>query len=89
METRFYSKQKLRVTTNPSKNNWIDIASGEWEQALEVSFLTSQQYLEIRKKDGQICSFYFKRVKDTKKTMSFGWWTDAEVVFANNDVRHK
>lgn len=88
METRLYSKEKLRVTTNPSKNNWIDIASGEWEQALEVSFLTSQQYLEIRKKDGQICSFYFES-KRHKKDYDFGWWENAEVVFANNDVRHK
>jgi len=88
METRLFGKQKLRVTTNQSRNNWLDIRSGESEQALEVSFLTSQQYLEIRKKDGQICSFYFES-KRHKKYYDFGWWKDAEVIFANNDVRHK
>mgnify|MGYP003151450140 CR=1 FL=1 len=38
METRLNSKQQFRVTTGQSKNNFIDIKSGEWEQALEVSF---------------------------------------------------
>lgn len=85
METRLCSKQRLRIITGHSKNNWIDVESGEWEQALEVSFLASQQYLEIRKKEGQICSFYFES-KRHKKYYDFGWWTDAEVVFANNDV---
>ena len=88
MEIRLFSQQNLRVTTNPNKRNWVDIRSGEWEQALEVSFLASQQYLEVRKKDGQICSFYFES-KRHKKYYEFGWWKDAEVIFANNDVQHK
>ena len=85
MQVRLYSEQKIRVTTGHKENNYIDVESGKWEQALEVSFFTSQQYLEIRKKDGQICSFYFES-KRHKKDYDFGWWQDAEVVFANNDV---
>ena len=88
MEVRLCSKQEIRVTTGASKTNWIDIASGEQEQSLEVSFFASQQYLEVRKKDGQICSFYFES-KRHKKAYNFRWWEDAEVLFANNDVRHK
>lgn len=88
METRLNSKQQFRVTTGQSKNNFIDIKSGEWEQALEVSFLTSKQYMEVRKKDGSMCTFYFES-KRHKKDYDFGWWEDAEVVFANNDVQHK
>lgn len=87
MEIRPGSKQKLKITTGTT-NNWIDIRCGEWEQALEVSFLCAQQYLEIRKKAGYICSFYFQN-KRQKKDYDFGWWEDAEVIFANNDVQHK
>ena len=88
MKIRLNSKQTIRVVTNPSEKNWVDIKSGEWEQALEISFLTSQQYLEIRKKEGQVCSFYFESERH-KNDYDFGWWGDAEVVFANNDVDHK
>ena len=88
MDIRLNSKQRFRVVTGYSKNNWIDITCGDFEQSLEVSFLSSQQYLEIRKKEGQICSFYFES-KRQKKDYDFGWWIDAEVVFSNNDVKHK
>ena len=88
MEIRLNSKQRVRVITGQSKNNFIDIKSGDWERALEVSFLTPNQYMEVRKKDNTICTFYFES-KRHKKEYDFGWWKDAEVVFANNDVRHK
>lgn len=88
METRLNSQQKFRVTTGASKKNFIDIKSGLLEQALEVSFLTHKQYMEVRKKSGHICTFYFES-KRHKKDYDFGWWEDAEVVFANNDVQHK
>lgn len=88
METRLYSKDTLRVTTNHDKSIWLNIKSGTWEQSLEVSFYTSNLYIEVRKKEGQICSFYFES-KRHKRDYDFGWWEDSEVVFANNDVQHK
>ena len=88
MELRLNSEQRVRITTGSSKKNFIDITSGKWEQALSVSFLCSQTYFEVRKKEGQINSFYFES-KRHKKDFDFGWWSDAEVLFANNDVRHE
>ena len=85
METKLNSTDRLRVTTGHTKNNYIDIECGQWELALEVSFLASKQYMEIRKKSGHICSFYFES-KRHKKEYDFKWWEDAEVIFSNNDV---
>ena len=86
MKLRLYSEQNIRVVTGYKKNNFIDVKSGKNEDSLQVSFLASHQYMEIRKKDGFIGTFYFER-KSHKKHHDFCWWEDAEVVFANNDVK--
>ena len=88
MDIRLYSEQKFRVITGHKGNNFIDIKSGMCEQAIEVSFLVHQQYMEIRKKNGSICTYYFES-KRHKRNHNFGWWEDAEVIFANNDVEHE
>lgn len=84
MQVRLYSEQKVRVTTGHEENNFIDVKAGKWERGIEVSFLRSNQYFEVRKKDGFMASFYFEN-KNHKKDYDFGWWQDAEVVFSNND----
>lgn len=86
MIIRLNSEERVRITTGSTKKNFVDITGEKFEQALGISFLCSQTYLEIRKKDGQIKSFYFES-KRHKKEFDFEWWSDAEVIFANNDVR--
>ena len=87
MELSLNSNSRVRISTD-SGDNWLDVKAGKNEDSLEVSFLVSQQYMEVRSKDGSICSFYFKS-KRHKSYHDFGWWDDAEVVFANNQVKHK
>lgn len=86
MELRLYSEQKIRIVTGYQKNNYVDIKSGKNEDSICINFLSTNQYMEVRKKDGMIATFYFER-KSHKKFHDFGWWQDAEVIFANNDVR--
>ena len=88
MELRLNSEQRIRLTTGSSKKNFVDVTGEKFELALGVSFLCSQTYFEVRKKDGQMKSFYFES-KRHKKDFDFEWWSDAEVLFANNDVRHE
>ena len=87
MELRLNPSDRIRITTGSQRlSKFIDAASEKAEIALSVSFLCSQTYFEVRKKDGQIKCFFFEK-KGHKKYFDFGWWNDAEVVFANNDVR--
>jgi hypothetical protein len=88
MELKLYSKDKIRLITGSSNNNFIDCVSEHQEAALTVSFLPSQTYMEIRKKANQVKIFYFENKKH-KKEFDFGYWEDAEVIFALNEVVHK
>jgi hypothetical protein len=44
--------------------------------------------MEIRRKANQVKTFYFES-KRHKKEFDFGYWEDAEVIFAFNEVIHK
>ena len=87
MELHLNSEQRIRLTTGSGKKIFVDVTGEKWEQSLGISFLCSQVYFEVRKKDGQIKSFHFQS-KRHKRYFDFEWWSDAEVVFSNNDVKH-
>lgn len=88
MDLRLHSTDKIRLVTGSSKNNFIDCSAEYQEMALTVSFLCSQTYMEIRRKANQVKTFYFES-KRHKKEFEFGYWEDAEVIFAFNEVVHK
>ena len=77
---------KVRITTDQG-NNFIDVNGLEWEMGMRVDGFPHFHYIEIREKEGQIATFYFRN-KRTKQVMNLEWWQDAEVVFAKNLVRH-
>jgi hypothetical protein len=85
MNIKLNSKDRFRVYADYEENNFIDIAQEEYE-SMSVNAFTSFQYIEIRKKEGQLRIYFFKK-KSHKKECQFGWWEDAEVVFALNDTK--
>lgn len=86
MDLRLYSKQSVRVKTHHSNLNFVDITSLDNEYALQVSnYSTSMQYIEIRRKNNSVAMFLFRKKSD-KKEVDFGWWADAEVIIAINEV---
>ncbi len=86
MEIKLNSVDKLRLTTGFKRKLFSDIDCGEFESSIGFSFLVSQAYFEVRKKDGQIKCFLFES-KRNKKEINLGYWDDAEVIFANNEVK--
>jgi hypothetical protein len=76
----------VRIITDQG-NNFIDVNGMEWEQGIRVDGYPHFHYIELREKEGHLSTFYFRN-KRAKHGMDLGWWQDAEVVFARNDVRH-
>lgn len=85
MEMKLSSGNRFRVLTNV--DNFIDIAGIKDGLGMVVDSYPRFQYMEIRKKEGFLRTFYFNR-KSSKKSFDFEWWEDAEVVFAINNVKH-
>lgn len=85
MNIKLNSNDWFRVYADYEENNFIDIAQEEYE-SMSVNAFTSFQYIEIRKKEGQLRIYFFKK-KSYKKECKFGWWEDAEVVFALNETK--
>ena len=52
---------------------------------MAIDLHTAFQYIEVRRKDCQVRVFSFKK-KSHKKECDFGWWSDAEVILAINEV---
>ena len=48
MELKLNSTDQIRLVTGFPKDNWIDVASEDGEQALTVMFISRKQYMEIR-----------------------------------------
>ena len=88
MNLKLHSTDNIRLTTGSKDCIFLDIRSEHQEQSLTVMFLTSHQYMEVRKKNGQVKTFYFEN-KGTKKYFDFEYWSDAEVIFAFNEVIHE
>lgn len=83
---QLYAEEKVRVTTDYKEDNYIDISSHPHEIGMTIDFYPCHQYLEIRKKGGVCREFLFKK-KGEKKYFDFGYWEDAEVIFALNEVK--
>ncbi len=84
METRMTQEDRFRISTRQGCN-YIDIEGMANEQGIKVIGHPLANYIEVRQKNSQICTFYFRN-KRAKKDMDLGWWEDAVVVFAINVV---
>ena len=87
MKIKLNQNDNLTIETGSNDENWVTVASGKWESCLAVGFLKSNQYLEIRKKQELTNCFFFEN-KRAKKEFDFGWWSDAEIIFSLNEVKH-
>lgn len=87
MEVTLHQNDSFRVSTD-MRNNFIDVSAMTYEAGIKVQSYPTFHYIEMREKDDQIATFYFK-TKGIKKEVDLGWWQDAEVVFSRNKVRHK
>ena len=67
MDLKLHSNDKIRLITGSSKNNFIDCSAEYQEMALTVSFLCSQTYMEIRRKNNQVKTFYFESKRHKKE----------------------
>jgi hypothetical protein len=52
-------------------------------ESMAIDLFGSFSYIEIRQKENKIRVFSFQK-KSYKKECDFGWWEDAEVVYAMN-----
>lgn len=76
---------RIRIQTDLGKN-YIDVSGVQDQCGMAVDAYPFLHYIEIRKKNGYIRTFYFKN-KGVKKDIDLGYWQDAEVIFALNEVR--
>ena len=86
MDIALHQGDSFRVSTD-MRNNFIDVQCLKYELGFQVNGYTSFHYIEVREKDGMVATFYFKN-KGAKKEADMGRWSDAEVVFARNNVHH-
>lgn len=84
MEIKLYHNDRFRVRTG-QESNFIDIGGMDWEAGITVDMYPHFHYIELRKKEWQVRLFLFKN-KGVKKDIDLGWWSDAEVVYALNNV---
>ena len=87
MELRIMGDDCLRVVADHKKDNFIDVRAFGYE-AMAIDLFPRFQYIEIRKKQDVVRVFTFLK-KSYKKECVFGWWEDAEVILAINNVKHK
>ena len=86
MELKLNYCDRLRISTDRGEN-FIDISGMDNENGINVIAYPIATYIEIRKKDGKIATFFFKS-KRHKKEANFGFWEDAEIIFALNEVKY-
>jgi len=86
MDLRLYHNSRIRIQTEQSKN-FIDINGIQDECGIAIDAYPFLHYIEIRKKNGYVRTFYFKN-KGIKKHIDLGYWEDAEVIFALNEVNN-
>ena len=83
MRIKLDNKDKIRIVGDNKELNFIDTQVVGYE-SLAIDLYTSFYYIEIRKKESQIRVFTFPK-KSYKKECDFGWWEDAEVIYALNE----
>ncbi len=81
MDIKIRKDERFRV--EGGGNNFIDV-NGIGFESLCLDLYVSFQYIEVRRKDNQIRVYTFPK-KSYKKSHDFGWWKDAEVIFAVNE----
>jgi hypothetical protein len=85
MNIKLQNKDRFRVYADYEERNFIDVDQENYE-SMSINGFTSCHYVEIRKKEGQLKIYFFKK-KSYKKECDFGWWSDAEVVYAINETK--
>jgi hypothetical protein len=86
MELKLTSVDRIQLSTYGGKN-FVEVNGMVNEAGIQIIGCPTVHYIEVRKKAGQIATFYFNG-KRWKKDTDLGWWADAEVVFALNNVIH-
>ena len=84
MEINLQDSDRLRLHADFKQENFVNISKFGYE-AMAIDLHTAFQYIEVRCKDCQVRVFSFKK-KSHKKECDFGWWADAEVILAINEV---
>tara|TARA_R110000803_G_scaffold95395_5_gene163382 strand:+ start:909 stop:1175 length:267 start_codon:yes stop_codon:yes gene_type:complete len=84
MEINLQDSDRLRLHADFKKENFVNISKFGYD-AMAIDLHTAFQYIEVRRKDGQVRMFSFKKKSD-KKECDFGWWENAEVILAINEV---
>ena len=84
MEINLQDSDRLRLHADFKQENFVNISKFGYE-AMAIDLHTAFQYIEVRRKDCQVRVFSFKK-KSHKKECDFGWWADAEVILAINEV---
>ena len=84
MNINLQDSDKFRINADYAQDNFINVSAFGYE-AMAIDLYTAFQYIEVRRKDCQVRMFSFKK-KAHKKECDFGWWADAEVILAINEV---
>ena len=84
MELKLNAQERMRISTDQG-GNFIDVNCLKYESGIVVDSYPRFHYIEMRQKENQIRTFYFNN-KSAKKLLNLGWWGDAEVIFAINNV---
>lgn len=86
MQLSLHGNERIRIAERTDSNNncFIDVELPENSyRAISADFYGQNGYIEIRKKDGDLKIYQFKK-KSHKKEIDFGYWEDAEVVYSFN-----
>ena len=83
MDIKLQREDSFRITADHRGNNFIDVAQVGYE-SMAVDLFAHFVYIEIRKKEDRLRVFTFAK-KSLKKECDFGWWGNADVVFALNE----
>lgn len=86
MNIKIRKDDNLRISSDHKERNFVDVYQVGYE-SMAIDFFTHFQYIEIRKKNDHIRVFTFTK-KSMKKECDFGWWEDAEVILAVNEVNN-
>lgn len=85
MDLKIQNKDRLRIHCDYKENNFIDIEQVGYE-SMCIDMFPRFHYIEIRRKEHMVRTFVFPK-KSYKKECDFGWWEDAEVILAINEVK--
>ena len=84
MDVRIRNDEQLQITSSTNGDNFVRV-QGFGYNSLVIDLYAPFQYIEVRRKESNVRVFTFHKKSD-KKECDFGWYEDAEVILAINDV---